>query len=223
MEIRSRVQDILRRMEQAARRAGRDPETVTQVAVSKGVSPEFIQEAQRAGLRIFGESRVQEAVPKLEALSGMEIRWHFIGHLQKNKVKYLTGRFDLIHSVDSIPLAEEIGRRAIAVGGRQKILLQVNVAGESQKGGVSTEKVRATVRDLSVLPGISLEGLMTIPPFMEDPEAVRPYFRLMKKLVQEIGDPLHDISMGMSHDFEAAIEEGATLVRIGTAIFGERS
>jgi hypothetical protein len=214
--------DVVRaRLRGAARRAGRDPGEITLVAVTKGVDVERIRAAYVSGIRVLGESRVQEVLPKQEALPA-DIAWHFIGHLQRNKVKQAVGRFDLIHSVDTVVLAEEISRRAEEMGIRQRILLEVNAAGEASKHGVPPSEVPAMAKEIRRLAGVSLEGLMTIPPFQEDPQASRPYFRMVSRLAREAVGISALISMGMSHDVEVAVEEGATLVRIGTAIFGER-
>jgi hypothetical protein len=220
-KIGIRVEEVLNRVRLAARRAGRDPEAVTLVGVTKSVGLDAIRESYQAGVRVFGESRVQEALPKLIGLTG-DVLWHFIGHLQRNKVKQVVGRFDLIHSVDSVSLAREIGSRSAAEGKTQRILLEVNVSGESSKYGVCVSDVHRAVKEIVYLPGISLVGLMTIPPFREDPEGSRVYFKKLNDITRELGEPLRELSMGMSHDFEVAVEEGATLVRIGTAIFGER-
>jgi len=221
--IAKRLAEVRRRMATAATRSGRSPSAVTLVAVSKTMSVEAIREALAAGVAILGENRVQEARDKIAELPGAA-EWHLIGHLQTNKAKAAAGLFDRMHSLDSIRLAHELDRYAGEAGRRLRCLVQVNVGGEAQKNGVSEEEVRPLLEAVHALRHITVEGLMTIPPFL-GPEAVRPFFRrvrvLRDKLVAE-GFPLPDLSMGMTHDFEVAIEEGATLVRIGTAIFGSR-
>ena len=214
-------------MARAARRAGRDPEDVVLIAASKGVGVDRLKEGLSAGIKVFGESKVQEAMPKLLAL-GKEAEWHFIGHLQSNKVKYVVGAFTLIHSVDSIELSEEINSRAEKMGMIQNVLLEVNVSGEKGKFGVMPDNVIEITKAFSGLKHISLKGFMTVPPYSDDPEDARPYFRMLRELrdnARHTGictDDCRELSMGMSGDFEAAIEEGATMVRIGTAIFGAR-
>ncbi len=218
---------IRERMAHAARRAGRNPEDVVLIAASKGVEVERLNEGLSAGIRVLGESKVQEAMPKLQAL-GNKAEWHFIGHLQSNKVKYVVGAFTLIHSVDSIELSEEINSRAEKMGMVQNVLLEVNVSGEKGKFGVIPDKVNVITKAFSGLKHISLRGFMTVPPYSDDPEDARPYFRMLRKLrdnAMQTGictDDCRELSMGMSGDFEVAIEEGATMVRIGTAIFGTR-
>jgi pyridoxal phosphate enzyme (YggS family) len=211
-------------IEAAAGRSGRAASSVTLVAVSKTMPVEAIREAVAAGATILGENRVQEARDKITALAGAA-QWHLIGHLQTNKAKLAVGLFDRIHSLDSIRLAHELDRHAGDAGRRLRCLVQVNVGGEAQKNGALEEEVRPLLEAARHLPHIAVEGLMAIPPFLSDPEAVRPYFRRLRALRDELatdGFPLPDLSMGMTHDFEVAIEEGATLVRVGTAIFGPR-
>lgn len=227
MSIAAHVQEVKERIACAARRAGREPEEITLVAVTKGVDVERIREAIAAGLSICGESRVQEAMPKLSVLH-QAASWHFIGHLQKNKVKYIAGEVDLIHSVDSIDLCDEIGRRSQKRGIIQDVLLEVNISGEEEKFGVPPSEAGDMVKAMARIRGVSLKGMMAIPPFSEDPEQSRPYFRRLRELRDEIvrmgisPPDFRELSMGMSNDFEVGIEEGATLVRIGTAIFGQR-
>ncbi|MCF8094301.1 MAG: YggS family pyridoxal phosphate-dependent enzyme [Desulfobacteraceae bacterium] len=212
----------------AAEKCGRNPETVKLVAVTKTVEAERIKKAAAAGLDRFGENYIQEAREKIEALADANVSWHFIGHLQSNKAKYAVGLFDLIHSVDSLKLAKEIDRQAARHGRTQKILVQVNVGDEEQKSGVKKEAAVDLIRDIAALEHISVQGLMTMPPFFDAPEKVRPCFRKLAKLQKQIGREniagveMKELSMGMTGDFEVAIAEGATLVRIGTAIFGER-
>jgi pyridoxal phosphate enzyme (YggS family) len=222
--IRERLAEVRRRIEAAAGRSGRAAASVTLVAVSKTMPVEAIREAIAAGATVLGENRVQEARDKIEALAGAA-EWHLVGHLQTNKAKLAVGLFDRIHSLDSIRLAHELERNAGEAGRRVRCLVQVNVGGEEQKNGASEKEVRPLLEAARRLPHILVEGLMAIPPFLPDPEAVRPFFRRLRVLRDELasdGFPLPDLSMGMTHDFEVAIEEGATLVRIGTAIFGPR-
>jgi len=216
-----RVRD---RMVAAAERSGRDPRRITLVVVTKGVTSDRVRTAVAAGATVLGENRVQEAIPKIKALEGT-IRWHLIGHLQRNKVKQAVPQFDLIHSVDSFGLAQEINRRAEQAGIRQRVLIQVNVSREASKHGVLPEAMDDLVRKTAALSHLALEGLMTIPPPSTDPQHSRPYFRWLGDKMEELrraGLSVRELSMGMSNDFEVAIEEGATLIRVGTAIFGPR-
>jgi pyridoxal phosphate enzyme (YggS family) len=214
----------------ATTRAGRRPGDVRLVAVSKTVDVISIQQAIDAGLRVFGENRVQEAREKIDYLGGRpgavsDVQWHMIGHLQRNKAKYAVGLFDLIHSVDSAALADELELQAGKTGRVQKILVEVKLSDEETKHGVAEAGLEPLLEHMSGLKRLALEGLMTIPPFFDDPEEARPYFRRLRDLrddLQKKGFHLPELSMGMSNDFEVAIAEGATLVRIGTAIFGER-
>lgn len=226
--IAENIKQVQARIRQAAEACGRDPETVRLVAVTKTVGPERIRNAIETGLDCFGENYIQEARSKIEALSDRKVSWHFIGHLQSNKAKYAVRLFELIHSVDSMKLARELDRQAEKRGRVQKILVQVNVGKEVQKSGVDEEAAPDLVRAIARLANVSVQGLMTMPPFFDAPEKVRPYFRRLARLREQIttmdiaGVEMKELSMGMTGDFEAAIEEGATLVRIGTAIFGER-
>jgi pyridoxal phosphate enzyme (YggS family) len=215
------ISRVYRRISHAAMRGGRPPEDVRLVAVSKTVGEEAVREAYEAGQRLFGESRVQEAQKKAEALADLNISWHMVGHLQKNKAKAAVGIFDLIHSVDSVALLEAIARHAEAAGKVQALLLQAKLSEEEQKHGAGGEEVELMVRRAGALGSVKVEGLMTMPPFFDDPEDARPYFRRLREMNRMYGFP--ELSMGMTEDFEVAIEEGATLVRVGTAIFGERS
>jgi len=212
------------RVEAACVRAGRDPGEVTVIAVSKLHPATAIREAVEAGVRDLGENYAQELVAKQAEVASLAapVRWHFIGRLQRNKAKLVAGKVALIHAVDSIELGIEIGRRAITRGAVQSVLIAVNLAGEATKGGVPGEAVAALVDQLADTPGIQLDGLMTMPPPAEDPELSRPHFRALRHLRDGLRRPLPVLSMGMSADFEVAIAEGATHVRIGTAIFGER-
>jgi len=226
--IHENLQLVRQRIESAARGCGRDPESVRLVAVSKTVPAERVRQAAEAGVTLLGENYVQEARDKIEALADCEVSWHFIGHLQSNKAKYAVKLFDLIHSVDSAKLAAEIDKRAAKIGKKQPILVQVNIAEEETKSGVSVKQSTALLREISALDHIEVRGLMTMPPFFNQPERVRPFFRALRRLRDSIRESelpdveLNELSMGMTGDFEVAIEEGATLVRIGTAIFGER-
>lgn len=223
-----RVASVREAMAQAARRAGRDPKTVRLLAATKTVSAERLEEAVAAGLHLFGENRLQEALPKLEALQRHQIEWHFIGQLQRRKVKQVVGRFALIHSVDSVELAEEIQRRSEEAGLRQAVLLEINVGGEASKGGFEPDEVVRVAPLLAGLPNVLVMGLMTIPPPTTDMAAARGYFRALRELAPRITKAaggaltLMELSMGMSQDFAAAIEEGATIVRVGTMLFGAR-
>lgn len=214
-------------MDQAAKRAGRDPGEIKLVTVSKTVEPARIREAIEAGVTILGENYVQEARRKIEEI-GHGIQWHMIGHLQTNKAKYAVTLFDYVHSIDGISLAREINRRAAQKGRRVRALVEVNLSGETSKFGIAPEDVMELIRQVASLKHISIEGLMTMPPYFDDPERARPYFVELRKLRDRVkgeeieGARMDELSMGMSGDFEAAIEEGATMIRVGTAIFGER-
>lgn len=214
-------------MERAARKAGRDPASVELVAVSKTVGADKAIEALEAGAASLGESRVQEARKKFETI-GHRARWHMIGPLQTNKAKYCPGLFTVIHSVDRIDLARELDRRAGQAGEVIECLVQVNVSGEAQKSGCEPEEAEGLVKEAAGLANLRFTGLMTIPPFSEDPEDSRQYFRELAGLASELagmgveGVSFENLSMGMTGDFEVAIEEGATVIRVGTAIFGER-
>jgi len=218
-----RVQD---RIHGACHRAGRDPEEVRLVAVTKNVPVDRIETAMGLGLRCFGENYVQEAIPKIRVL-GPEAQWHFIGHLQTNKVKNVVGSFHMIQTVDRVPLAREIDRRA-AGSHPVPVLIEVSIAGEATKSGVAPDGVAPLLQEIFRLPNLRLQGLMTMPPLFEDPEGARPHFRALRELRDRLRaqvPPPHDLeelSMGMTGDFEVAIEEGATFVRIGTALFGPR-
>ncbi len=227
MSISENLADIRQRIHTAAAAAGRDPSSVRLVAVSKTRPAADIIEAFQAGQTVFGENYIQELTGKLE-LVAEPVEWHVIGHLQSNKVKYIAGRVALIHSVDRLSLAEEISRQWGRLGKICDVLIQVNISGESTKSGTTEEGALQLVKDCALLPNIKVQGLMTMPPFFDDPEAARPYFaelRRLSLLIETAGIPgveMRELSMGMSGDFEAAIQEGATLVRVGTAIFGER-
>ena len=218
---------VLEKLHKACERAGRDPSEVVLLGASKTVPPDRIREFYNCGLKVFGENRVQEFMKKWESLKALDIDWHFIGRLQSNKVKYILGKVSLIHSLDRESLAREISKRATALGTEQECLIEVNVGGEDTKGGISPSELERFTEFVISLGGIRIQGLMCIPPYREDPEEVRPYFARLRELrdslSERLGIRLSELSMGMSHDFEVAIEEGATIVRVGTALFGERA
>ena len=227
MSIAENLKSIRGRIADAALSAGRDPATVRLVAVSKTKPAAAIAEAHECGQVIFGENYVQELVSKsVELPEG--ISWHFIGNLQSNKVRQIAGLVDMIHSVDRISLAQEIDRQWGALERCCDILIQVNISSEATKGGTSCAELLHLVTEVAGLPHLRIKGLMTMPPFFDDPEAARPYFRALRELAREVeaagiaGVEMRELSMGMSGDFEAAIAEGATLVRVGSALFGER-
>lgn len=223
VDIRANIERVRERIAKAAERAGRNPSEILLVGATKQVPVERIREAVACGLTDFGENYVQEALPKIEQL-GPGIRWHFIGSLQRNKAKYVVGRFCLVHSVDSLELGLELGRRASAAGLLIPVLVEVNVGGETTKSGVAPDEALSLVEKLRSIQGISVRGLMGIPPPTADPEQARPYFRTLKSLFDQLDNECRQyLSMGMSADFEQAIEEGANLVRIGTSIFGPRT
>jgi pyridoxal phosphate enzyme (YggS family) len=225
-EIEKNLSKVRERIEQAAIKAGRDPQGIKLVAVTKTVPVPRIREAMAAGATIFGENYVQEVRAKIEEIGKSGIEWHFIGHLQSNKAAHAVRLFDLIHAVDSLTLARDLDKRAGAAGKIIDCLLEVNLSQEASKFGISKEKTPELAHACEELKNISLRGMMTMAPYTDDPEAARPYFIALRELREEIahsGIPLPELSMGMSSDFEKAIEEGATIVRIGTAIFGERS
>lgn len=227
MSIAENLKTVRDRIAAAAVRSGRDPSAVALVTVTKTVDPARIGEAVAAGASLVGENRVQEAKEKIEQL-GPIAAWHLIGRLQTNKAKYAVRLFDLIHSVDSLALAQELDKQAAKSGKVQDILIEVNIAAEEQKAGVGADEAVALVRKAATLGHISIQGLMTMPPYSEDPEHSRPYYRRLRQLALAVkqqniaGVSMNVLSMGMSGDYEVAIEEGATLVRVGTAIFGAR-
>jgi PLP dependent protein len=226
VDIAANLDSIQQRIAAACQRAGRDPASVTLMAVTKTHPPESVQAAANAGLVFFGENKVQEAKAKIPQCSG-KLRWHFIGHLQSNKARDAVELFEMIQSVDSLALAQELNKRCEQAGKRLPILLEVNLAGEASKFGYAPERLLAELNDLNALPRLEVHGLMTVPPWKPVAEQVRPFFREARELKQRceeiLGAPLPQLSMGMSGDFEVAIEEGATIVRIGTELFGERS
>jgi len=219
------LDSIQQRIRAACDRAGRNPESVTLLAVTKGQPPEVVNEAGKLGLAFFGENKIQEAKAKIPLCSG-KLRWHFIGHLQTNKCRDAVELFGLIQSVDSLHVAQEISKRAEQAGKTMPILLEVNLAGEASKFGYRPDTLEAELNQINSLPRMEIHGLMTVPPWTSNAENVRPVFRQLRELKeraeQVLGAPLPHLSMGMSGDFEVAIEEGATIVRIGTALFGPR-
>ncbi len=225
--VTENLKEVEKRICAACDRAGRDRSEVTLIAVSKTKPAERIGEAYEAGIRDFGENKVQEMMEKYEALPD-DIRWHMIGHLQRNKVKYLIGKTALIHSVDSLRLAQEISAQSVRRNVDTDILIEVNIAGEESKFGISREETIALVEQVAVLPRVHVRGLMAVAPYTEDPEQNRPYFQAIRELSVDIEKKNIDnvtvciLSMGMTGDFEVAIEEGATMVRVGTGIFGAR-
>lgn len=226
--LEDNFREVKQRIEEACRRSGRDPKEVTLIAVSKTKPVEMLQEAYDFGTRIFGENKVQELTDKYEQMP-KDIHWHLIGHLQRNKVKYIIDKVDLIHSVDSLRLAETIDKEAQKHGLIANILIEVNVAGEESKFGLAPEEVGEFVDQLAEFSHIKVCGLMTIAPFVENPEENRPYFQRLRKLSVDIAAKkvnnvtMSILSMGMTNDFEVAVEEGATMVRVGTGLFGVRN
>jgi len=222
--IKENLLRVMERIEKAALEVGREPGDIKLVAVSKTVEVERIKEAIEAGVSILGENYVQEAQKKIEEI-GRTVSWHFIGHLQSNKAKYAVSLFDMIHSLDSISLAEELNRRAEKEGRTMNVMIEVNLSGEATKFGAEEARTLDIARRVLNLHHLSLVGLMTMPPYFDDPRLSRPYYirlrELKEKMIKE-GIPVKELSMGMSNDFEIAIEEGATFVRVGTAIFGAR-
>jgi pyridoxal phosphate enzyme (YggS family) len=252
IQLLENIEKVYKKIEHAARTAGRSPEDVKLVAVTKNVDSNLIRKAVEIGLREFGENRIQEARDKISNLQsqvnplshplqregdgglqhipqgredGFRIKWHMVGHLQKNKTKIAVQLFDLIHSVDSIELAEEINKHAEKIGKIQRIIIQVKLSDEETKHGIINDKLLNLFGELHSMRNLKTEGLMTIPPFFEDPESSRSYFARLREIRDSLevsGYKTQELSMGMSNDFEVAINEGATMVRIGTALFGER-
>ncbi|HCX02268.1 MAG TPA: YggS family pyridoxal phosphate-dependent enzyme, partial [Syntrophaceae bacterium] len=219
-EIKTNILNIRKRIATAATRAGRDSGTIQLMAVSKTVEPDRIRQALDAGITLLGENYVQEAREKIPAV-GRPAVWHMIGHLQTNKVKYVVNLFDWIHSVDRLELARELDKRAGQNNRKLNALIEVNVSGEASKNGAVPQQVLELVRQISILPNLSVRGLMTMPPYSDDPENSRPYFIALRRLRDEIvsaavpGISMTELSMGMTDDFEVAIEEGATIIRVG--------
>lgn len=227
MDIASNIAEIKAQIAAVCRKCGRNPDEVRLVAVAKKKPASAIDAAVAAGQTLVGESYVQECVAKIDEVSS-EPEWHFIGGLQSNKVKYLRGKVAMIHSIDRISLAEEVDRQWGKINATIDVLIQVNLGEEASKSGTTADDLVNLVKQVARLEHVRIKGLMALPPWEEDPEAVRPYFRQLRELAEQI-DALHlphvsmqELSMGMSHDYEVAIEEGATMVRIGTAIFGSR-
>ncbi|HZT71860.1 MAG TPA: YggS family pyridoxal phosphate-dependent enzyme [Terriglobia bacterium] len=228
MSIAENIARVRERVHRACERAGRPPESVRLVAVTKTVPPEAIRLAYAAGVRDFGENRVQEAAAKRPQLHDLDAVWHLIGHLQSNKAKHACQLFSWVHSVDSVHIAQRMDHFAAALGKKMPVLIEVHLGGEASKFGVEEAGLMALAEQVGAMPSLELRGLMTVPPFFENAEDVRPFFRRLRELASRLeslklpGVSMRELSMGMSHDFEIAIEEGATMVRIGTAIFGER-
>ncbi|MFR2712259.1 MAG: YggS family pyridoxal phosphate-dependent enzyme [Frisingicoccus sp.] len=225
--IKENVAEVEARIQAACERAGRRREEVTLIAVSKTKPVSDIYEVMETGIKDYGENKVQEMCDKMEVIR-QPLNWHMIGHLQRNKVKYIVDKAALIHSVDSLRLAQQISQEAQKKGVESDILIEVNVAEEESKFGLSTEEVIQMVEEISKLPSVTIKGLMTVAPFTDNPEEYRPYFRNLKQLAVDIAEKNIDnvtmsvLSMGMTGDYEVAIEEGATMVRVGTGIFGAR-
>ena len=222
--IKENLLKVMERIERAARKAGRDSSQIKLVAVSKTVEAARIKEGIEAGISILGENYVQEAQKKIEEIGGL-VSWHFIGHLQSNKAKYAVRLFDMIHSINSPPLADELGRRAEQADRVIGVMIEVNLSKEATKFGTDEEMVLHLAKRIQNHKHLSLEGLMTMPPYFDSPEMSRPYYialRELKERMEKEGISMKELSMGMSNDFEIAIEEGATYVRVGTAIFGPR-
>jgi hypothetical protein len=224
--LAERAAEVRQALAQAAKQAGRAPEDVTLVAVSKLHPASDIRDLAETGQTEFGENYVQEALTKQEELSGLKVNWHFIGGLQSNKAKYVAGKFALVHSVDSSKLAQALHKKAVSLDTVQDILIQVNIAGETQKSGITVDKLPELAEAVLGMEGLRLVGLMTMPPFFDDPERARPVFARLRELhgalQTRLGMDLPHLSMGMTGDFVPAVQEGATLVRIGTRIFGAR-
>lgn len=224
-KIKERIQQLQERLEQAAARAGRLGEEIKVIAVTKGIPVPIIEEARAAGIEDFGENRVQEFLPKYAAL-GKQVRWHFIGRLQSNKAKFILDKIVLLHSLDRVPLAEKLQNLLAGKGRSLPVLLQVNLAGEETKSGFRREEVFSLLENISRFPNLCVQGLMTIAPYGANPAQIRFVFRGLRELAEEIksisfpGVEMAFLSMGMTSDFEIAVEEGANIVRIGTAIFG---
>ena len=226
MNLAENLEKIQQRIRAACGRRGRDPASVTLLVVTKSQPPEVVTAAAQLGMSLFGENKVQEARAKIPLCPG-NLRWHFIGHLQSNKCRDAIELFEMIQSVDSLSLAREIAKRAEQAAKTMPVLLEVNVAGEASKFGYQPERLLAELKEIHALPRIELRGLMAVPPYVSDPEKARPHFQrlrgLRERAEQGLGVPLPHLSMGMSGDFEVAIEEGATIVRIGTALLGPRT
>jgi len=224
MTIAENIQNVAERISLAAAKVGRRLEDVRLIAVTKTVDAEKIKEAVNAGVRIFGENYVQEAKDKISAI-GHGVEWHMTGHLQRNKAKDAVNMFDMVETIDSLELAQELDKRAGNAGKVMSGLIEVNLGEEESKSGIRVNELLPLLNSIIGLKNLSILGLMTIPPYFDDPEDARPYFRRLRELRDKAnggGFPITELSMGMSHDFEIAVEEGATMVRLGSAIFGER-
>lgn len=227
--ISDNIQAVVQSIRESALRVGRDSKDIQLVAATKMVSPERMRQAHKAGIRIFGENRLQEAQQKQKILADInDVSWHFIGQVQRRKIKHVVGQFDLIHSVESLEQAREMNKHAKDFGMVQDVLLQVNVSGESTKGGYSLSDCQQALPELDTMNNINVRGLMTIPPWSEDIESTRPYFRKLREFADTVRSHgyenirMDSLSMGMSQDFPIAVEEGATFVRVGTGLFGSR-
>ena len=229
MSIRENIDCILKRVNDACEKTGRNPEDITVVAVSKTVDYQRAKEAVEAGINNLGENRVQELVSKYEELKSTDVKWHMIGHLQKNKVKYIIDKTELIHSVESLELAEEINKRAIKNNLTANVLIELNIGEEESKFGINEENVYNFLSSMEKFENIKVLGLMTVAPFCENPENVRWVFKKMKNIYDKASTmklqnvQMKYLSMGMTNDFEIAIEEGSNIIRVGTAIFGARN
>jgi len=227
--LKKKLESVKQAIKAAAESCGRSPDSIRLVAVSKTMPADKVKEAIDAGAAIIGENYIQESREKFQALSQYNISWHFIGHLQTNKAKYAVRLFDLIHTVDTLKLARGLNKEAKKHDKVQQILIQVNISEELSKSGTGIDNVLGLTREISMLENLSLKGLMTIPPFFNSPEKARPFFKKLmeiKNIIKKASIPnisMDELSMGMTGDFKVAIEEGATLVRIGTAIFGQRN
>jgi pyridoxal phosphate enzyme (YggS family) len=228
MQIQSNIKKIHDEICAAAQKSGQDSSQITLIAVSKRKPAEMIQQAIDAGHRDFGENYIQEAMEKIDLIGRKSATWHFIGHLQSNKAKFAVKYFDLIHTVDKVKLAKEINRQAEKIGKIQEILLQVNISHETTKSGAEENEIMDIAKQVCRFDNLHISGLMCMPPFFDDPEDARVYFKKLKQISKDIealnlpNTAMTHLSMGMSHDFTVAVEEGATLVRVGTAIFGAR-
>ena len=226
--MKDRLEHVQERIRQTTNACGRLETDIRLVAVSKTMPVEIVKKAIEAGMKDFGENYIQEAREKTSSLAQYPVTWHYIGHLQSNKAKYAVRMFDFIHSVDSLKLARELDKCAKKIAKVQAILIQVNVAKEDSKSGVYVEDILPLLRDISQFENLAIKGLMTMPPYFNAPDKVRPFFAALRELRDQIKNEnianiyMDELSMGMTGDFEAAIQEGATMIRVGTAIFGER-
>ncbi|SHE37507.1 hypothetical protein SAMN02746089_00170 [Caldanaerobius fijiensis DSM 17918] len=228
MSIKDNIELIRHRIADACKRVGRNPSDIILMAVTKTISPDKIKEAIAEGIEVIGENRVQEIVQKYDAI-GDKVKWHMIGHLQVNKVKYIIDKVELIHSLDSVKLAQEINKRAKSIGKKQNVLIEINIAGEETKFGIRPGELKKFIKELEIFDNLCVQGLMTVAPIVSEPEEARPYFKHMRQLYDELKEmksPIVDaryLSMGMTADYVVAIEEGSNIVRIGTGIFGPRN